>query len=479
MEKKYPNLQPAPIPGGAQTLCGMFDNRAVRADFLDLRHLMDDKTPLKNPHKGWFWHYIDNGYGRENYRVHHDHNDDLADFPGLNHLYLRFDWGDVEKAEGVYDFSYLDQIMEQWAPRGYKFSLRVCAYENDPAMNGATPAYVYEQGAKGYRLPGGRIQPDYGDPIFLHHVERLLSTLGEKFNGHPLIECIDVGTMGTWGEGHTACGTGEIIPPAVVKKHFDLHAKYFPDTWVLCNDDHMSCRIAHGQAEVQEILDYAYERGFGVQDDSVCCIYYTQVNDYDTLRAPWAFDKLWKNAPTAIEMEHYGYVHAHNDHFRDGFTAIEAFKRCHATFAGFHCYPREWLKNEYFLTEYCANRLGYWYFLTGMTLPTLTPTSHNIITLDVENRGWAKAYRKYDLVFRLRNSAGNDYVVPVECDNRKWMPGVKQSLPIQLDCRHIPAGDYEIAMGMFEENTPIKWALKDTAFDGAFYTLGGVKVKEI
>ena len=200
MEKKYPNLQPAPVPGGAQTLCGMFDNRAVRADFLDLRHLMDDKTPLKNPHKGWFWHYIDNGYGRENYRVHHDHNDDLSDFPGLNHLYLRFDWGDVEKAEGVYDFSYLDQIMEQWAPRGYKFSLRVCSFEGEKAMNHATPAYVYEQGARGFRTPTGAIQPDYNDPIYLHHLERLLYTLGQKFNGNPLIECIDIGTMGTWGE---------------------------------------------------------------------------------------------------------------------------------------------------------------------------------------------------------------------------------------------------------------------------------------
>ena len=79
----------------------------------------------------------------------------------------------------------------------------------------------------------------------------------------------------------------------------------------------------------------------------------------------------------------------------------------------------------------------------------------------------------------LGASGGKDYVVPVECDNRKWMPGVKQSVSLQPDCRHIPAGDYEIAMGMFEENTPVKWALKDTAFDGAFYTLGGVKVKEI
>ena len=85
----------------------------------------------------------------------------------------------------------------------------------------------------------------------------------------------------------------------------------------------------------------------------------------------------------------------------------------------------------------------------------------------------------------LGASGGKDYVVSVEtrndscADNRKWMPGIKQSVSLQLDCRHIPAGDYEIAMGMFEENTPIKWALKDTAFDGAFYTLGGVKVKEI
>ena len=79
----------------------------------------------------------------------------------------------------------------------------------------------------------------------------------------------------------------------------------------------------------------------------------------------------------------------------------------------------------------------------------------------------------------LGASGGKDYVVSVECGNRKWMPGVKQSVSLQPDCRHIPAGDYEIAMGMFEENTPIKWALKDTAFDGAFYTLGGVKVKEI
>ena len=104
---EYPNV--INVPGGKeiQTLCFMTDKKHVRKNFVDLRLLVDDKTVLRNPHKGWFWHYIDNGYGRGNYREAHDENDDLSDFPGLNHLYLRFDWGDVEKAEGVYDFSYL------------------------------------------------------------------------------------------------------------------------------------------------------------------------------------------------------------------------------------------------------------------------------------------------------------------------------------------------------------------------------------
>jgi hypothetical protein len=59
------------------------------------------------------------------------------------------------------------------------------------------------------------------------------------------------------------------------------------------------------------------------------------------------------------------------------------------------------------------------------------------------------------------------------------MPGVKQSVNIQLDCRHIPAGDYELAMGMFEGETAIKLAIKDTVSDGKFYTLCGATVKGI
>jgi len=475
--KNCKNIREIQPVGENQTLRGMQDIRGIRRYYVDLRGVADDKTVLRNPHKGWFWHYIDNGYKRGAYREKHDENDALEDFPGLNHLYLRFDWGDVEKEKGIYDFSYLDEIMDRWGARGYRFSLRVCTYEGSPDMNHTVPAYVYEEGAKGYLLPNGCLQPDYGDPVFLHYLEKFLAAMGEKYNGDPRIECVDIGTYGTWGEGHTVEGDERIYPIEVVKKHIDLHCRYFPDTFVICNDDHIIGRMLKGQEEVQDILEYACARGLGVQDDSICCDGYADDCGYDTMRAPWAFERLSENAPAVIEFAHYTYIRPNLDHhFRQGFTIIEALKNARATFAGFHGYPRHWLSNEGWLTEYCANRLGYWYFLTGAVLPPLTQSAHNMVELDVENRGWAQAYHRYDLKFGLFGENGC-YTVAADADNRLWKPNQPQTLRIRLDCRNIPTGEYTLGVGLFEGETPVRFAMKEERYRDGFSALGKVRVE--
>ena len=56
------------------------------------------KTVLKNPHKGWYWHYFDNGVRRPLYRDKLPEGETYESFPGLNHLYLRIDWYDVQPA---------------------------------------------------------------------------------------------------------------------------------------------------------------------------------------------------------------------------------------------------------------------------------------------------------------------------------------------------------------------------------------------
>lgn len=178
--------------------------------------------------------------------------------------------------------------MEEWEKYDYRFSLRICCYEADGKHSFTTPEYVYKAGTKEYALSGGHLQPDYGDPVFLEKLEAFLQKAGEKFNKDPRIELFDVGTIGTWGEGHTGYGDERIYPASVIKKHLELHAKYFPDAFVLMNDDYIN--------------------------------------------AGWA-----------------------------AFSGSN--EKTHATYASFHGFPHPWLERVPYLTEYCANRLGYWYFV--------------------------------------------------------------------------------------------------------------------
>ena len=470
-----------------QDLTGVFDNRSARRYHIDLRSVMDDKTVLKNPHKGWFWHYVDNGFYDEHYRVGHE-PEDVADFPGLKVLYIRFDWGDVEKEKGVYDFSIIDDIMDQWGKLGYTFTMRAVACEIGNPY--ATPRYVFEEGAKCYMVTGQGtysdhtdnevLQVDFADPIYLHYLEKFLEKFGEKYNNDPRVEYIDIGSYGVWGEGHTIETEERIYPVEVLKKHFDLHVKYFPDTFVLCNDDHIMGYVEKGAEQVYELFEYADARGLGLQDDSISIATYGKACGYDTIRAPWLFDRLHKNAPIALEYCHWSYIKQHGyPWYRDGFGVMEAMKNAHATFAGFHGFPKEWLPENRSLAEYAANRLGYWYFLTEAILPPMTNTAHNKITLTVENRGWAQAYHKYDMKILLRNAAGEQYILDVEEDNRKWFPGEVYTLEKIVDCRGIPAGEYDIGVGLFEGERPIEWALKNEICHEGFYLIGKTEVLEV
>lgn len=480
MEFNFPNAAASDRPMEPQTLCGWFDDPNRFNGFVDLRPFADDKTVLRNPHKGWFWHFIDNGLRGPLYREPRDPNDHLEDFPGLNHLYLRFDWSDVEKAEGVYDFSFLDEIMDEWAPYGYAFSLRVCCFETSFGAEPATPRYVFEKGAKCYDLKNGTFyQPDYGDPYFLERLEAFMEVFGRKYNNDPRVDIVDIGTYGTWGEGHTVEGDGVIYPVETVKKHIDLHLKYFPDKYLLLNDDHIVGRIVHGPAECQEMLDYAYERGLGLQDDSICCDYYSVVNGYDTMRATFAFQKLADNAPSCIEFAHYGYIHpTFDDYYRNGLTIVECLKNSRATFAGFHGYPRVFLKSDKWLAEYCANRLGYWYFVDNALIPELTASAHNHIKVNLTNKGWSKAYYRHNIRVQLLGDNGIARVIDTDARVDGLLNEEHRAFDLNLDLRGLPEGEYKVLVGVFERERPIKLALKaELESEDGYYCIANRSVK--
>lgn len=462
----------------------LMDVRSVSPSFIDCRHLADDKTVLKNPHKGWFFHYIDNGYGRPKYRNTLYEGDHLEWLQGLSNIYLRFDWADIETSEGVYDWSYIDSIIEEWKEYGYTFGIRICTYEA-MGIKYAVPEWLVDMGIRGeFYNPSnpdtiGCFEPDYDDPVYLEKLDNFLKKCAEKFDGNPLIEFVEIGTFGAWGEGHMAFARGIKYKTEVLKQHINMHLKHFTKTTVLLNDDMINNRADDDLEAAEELMRYASARGVGLRDDSVCVEYYCDTFGYNTLRAPFYHDYFMDNAPCSMELEHLSLIKEEN--MKGGFPYLEALKRSHATYSGFHSDPYIWYENFRWFSEYVANRLGYWYFIDAIDLPQSYSGTYTIMELYVKNEGFAKAYHKYDLKVIAQN--GDEvYCLNAEGpDNRNWESGGNiYKEKIRLDFTKVPVGKYDIKIGLFENDKPIQLALKSDIKDkNGFYKLAETEVKNL
>ena len=434
----------------------------------DLYAQRDERTVLANPHRGWYWHYIDCGYQRPRYRDDAALIGDPAAFPGLTMLYLRFDWVDVNPEKGVYDFSCLDSVMDEWGKKGYRFCMRMCPYQGIVRRwnsNGyATPAYVREAGAAGDFLEDRAWEPDYGDPIFMGYAAETLARLGEHYDGDPRLEYFDVGTFGTFGEGHTKRA---VYSEAVLRRHIGMTKDAFPRTRVLVNDD----MLRHNPDAKEGLIAYCLERGLGIRDDSICVPGPARSEPgYDTLREPKIFDRFRDSAPVDIEFAHAELAPA--DCWRSGFAAMEALRRTGATYAGFHDYPGRFLQNNPDFAEYAANRLGYWYRPDALTLG---PDGSGRMT--VTNLGWSKSYLPFSLRLRLVPEAGEPADLGCVGTSEGWLPQTETSWDFRTDLSGLAPGGYALQLGLFDiDGSPLRLAMK--GYEDGYYTAGTFEVPE-
>lgn len=443
--------------------------------YRDLRQQQDDKTVLENPHKGWYIHYIDNGARNDTYRTDITSPEMLKSLPGTKFLYLRLDWVDIEKEDGQFDFSLIDSIFDEFSPYGFKFIFRFCTYEGGGKCAHATPDFVFEAGAAGTPVRDD-IEPDYGDPVFLKYLERFIAACGKKYNGHPLVEAVDVGTLGTWGEGHTWMGTNCRIPAEVHKKHIDLHLRYFNRTQVTLNYSVCVFTQNHDPEGAKRLLDYCSGLGMALRCDSLNVESYIHDFGYNTLCTPDLFGMFNDRAPIDMEFEHYRLT-GKPELFRGGYPHIEALRQVKATYAGFHGYVTTWIEQQRHLHEYLANRLGYWYFIEGFNLPPIPSGTHGQLELRISNRGYARAYHEYTVRVFLENENGRYDVCTAPAGNVLWQPDEVYVARFTLDIQQVPSGRYKLRFGMFEGETPILFGMKKEFFDGGYYLLGEAEIE--
>lgn len=413
--------------------------------------LWDNRTPLDNPHKGWYLHYFDNCITK--YFDPENPNDYLEDFPCFNHIYLRLAWSYLEPEEGVYNWDLIDDVIKRWWQHNRRCAFRISCRETDgdrPEQVYATPKWVIDAGCKG-EMVGDCFEPDYGDPVFLEKFNNFMQAFGARYDGAPFLEYVDIGSMGEWGEGHTEGGSERAWPVEVMKEHVDIHMRAFKKTPVILNYDMVALRRTYdGTAE--ELQRYCIEAGCGVRADSGCVSFYEARYGLSSMHIPELFQPYWPNKPVDLELGHYSHVKK-NGAWNNGYTMLSAIHEIHVTYGGFHGYAREWLNDNAHFAKVAGNLMGYWYFPQTLYMPEKVRAGQRVsMGMVWENRGVAPCYYKYNLYLKLTGEDGTKEIIHLrEADNRRWvMNESREEIYSFRPSANLKPGKYAVSIGLFE-----------------------------
>lgn len=355
--------------------------------------LGDTGELLTNPGMGWNFAYHSNNLNIFANTLRP--GDYLNAFP-CDIVYFRLGWADVEKAEGQYDWSVIDKAADEWTARGKRIAVRFCSAFPG---NQNTPLWVRDAGAKGAVDQKGKWFAYYDDPVFLEKLENFIAAAADHLSKYP-VEFVDVGSLGSWGEGH--CLETECAPITTEMKinHMKLWKKYFPDTLVLAGDDMLRERIVYLPTGApyncydKPALDYAVENGFGMFDDSV------QVGMTDTsngFRGNIEMAQLfWQSVPVSVET-HPGTAPTEN--------YLDAVNSMHASYVRLHCDPYSIMNNPY--TKEITLRAGYRLVPLSMQVSGFESQQSASFTLSLKNRGAAPCYAGGYVKLTVTDQNGN------------------------------------------------------------------------
>lgn len=140
------------------------------------------------------------------------HVEKISSLPFVDVLYIRCDWRNVQSRPGRLDLDpvwhlTLDAAQRKGLRVAFRVQLSNTSFQPDEV---ALPRFLRDRiplVAIG-RIPGkGNSQyrePSYDHPEFQKAFKELTDLLAAQFDGHPLIEWVDLMQYGFWGEGHTS-----------------------------------------------------------------------------------------------------------------------------------------------------------------------------------------------------------------------------------------------------------------------------------
>jgi len=403
-------------------------------------------------------------------------NGDLTNknHPATTIAYWRVYWRYLEPEKGVYRWDMLDKALEVARSRGQTLMLRIAPYgtgnEND--VPGWYRALVGPKKDWKYNNPVNAWMVDANDPRYAAYFGGLIRALGERYDGHPELEAVDLSIVGAWGEGAGSELLDQTAREALVDSYTDSFRKTPLIALLMDKETNM---YADSQIPVGWRVDCVGDLGFWASEQNGWSHMY---DFYPREIINCNVQDDWKESPLSFEI--CGTFLSWRDeqkYSREdvGYIFDQSLKWHISSFnAKSSPVPEEWkdLVNDW------LNKMGYRFVLRRFTYPKLVSTNSRLLfTTWWENKGVAPCYKDFAFAIRLK-SAAVEQLFLTDAIIKDWLPGdvvYDNSFFIPAD---FPDGICEIQVAIVDKlkfEPRVNLAIEGKGADG-WYSLGKIEI---
>jgi hypothetical protein len=384
--------------------------------------------------------------------------------------YYRWYWVSLEPQEGQYNFEMIDKLLALCRQNNQALAFRIMC--EDPWGEGL-PQWLIDKGIRRTysKCPqeGAHYVPDMSDSVFLDYHEKLIRAIGERYDGHPDLALVDIGSVGLWGEWHIYCDPGLMPTREIRNRITNLYFEVFPNTPLT--------------SLVDDTTNVKYAVGKG--------------------RCGWRGDS-WGNAPApGVVWNHHEYSYWPTyrrlpDAWKTGTIAMEPGEpggtmigwvapvknivddalAWHVTFA--QNKSKDIPAADIPEIERLVMKMGFRLVLRNLTYNNIAIPGKVIpLNMKFENLGIAPPYRDHRIALRLTDEKNmKNAMVITDISIRGWLPGeINTSVNYQLPS-DLKAGNYKLEIGLVFHNSidhTIPLANLGKTTDG-WYSVGNLKV---
>ena len=413
------------------------------------------------------------GVGFQTFGRFEDEDQSLREMPFFSgSAYFRWMWEQIEPQEGVYNWTLIDHHLERAHENGQTLEFRIML-EWPGEYEVGIPQWLVD---KGVNMRWTQCEdenyysPDLEDPVIREFHEKLIRALGNRYDGHPDLGSVDIGSVGLWGEWHEYCHP-ELMPGRETRNAIiDLYYEAFPNTPLVALVDD------------KEGIAYAASKGRSAWRGDCWGNYLPEGMGWNHHQdSYWPAHELipdaWKNGPVALES-----CYTMKSWYSEGNAISQIVNDAIAWHASLAHNKSDYIPAGYKSeVERLVKKLGFRLVLRKIDYKkTVNAGVEIIIALDWENLGIAPPYRDFRIAFRLRDPTDQIYEYFISRQSIKgWLPGeitADVAYPISAD---ISKGTYSLELGLVFHNAYdriIPIAIEGKTEDG-WYPVGNLRIE--